>query len=523
MAALTTICVSGFPGDVSTREFKNFCRFLPGFEDAQVTKNLTFFVKFQTARHAQTAVQTLNGAPFDVDNPVLVLTAAVAKRELASALTTITVLGVTAKGLEQEKLSAWFRRRPGFAKLQVNERIDAVFVKFDTPEAAEQAVHDANVEELGAEWARRNLDDDRTDVAQSAEIAHTAQSRTASGEVLSTIAVLGVKGRGFEQSDLSVWFQGRPGYLKLQVNDRIDAIFVKFDTSETADRAIQDAQAEGVSAEWARRNLDDERLAAVGVRTHEVAGWTDGEGLDRSVRQRVDGDLDTIAFLGIQASGYRQADIISWISQRPGYVTQKSNGRIDGAFAKFASRALAARALHDANAQGLCAEWARRNLDAELDTITVLSMRSKGLQRAELQEWFVRRPGFLGLKLNDKIDSMFIKFVSTVAADRAIHDAVAEGISAEWARRNLDDPDQVPGRVGNPDFLDTIAILGITAKGRNPEEVQRWLEQSAGFVKLKMNAKVDGIFAKFASAAEAEQVIRGGVGYGAEWAHRNLD
>lgn len=328
-----------------------------------------------------------------------------------------------------------------------------------------------------------------------------------------------------------------------QVNDRIDAIFVKFDASETADRAIQDAQAEGVSAEWARRNLDDERPAAVGVRTHEVAGWTDGEGLDRSVRQRVDGDLDTIAFLGIQASGYRQADITSWISQRPGYVTHKSNGRIDGAFAKFASRALAARALHDANVEGLCAEWARRNLDAEefvfvkvepplpapwrgkaeLDTITVLSMRSKGLQRAELQEWFVCRPGFLGLKLNDKIDSMFIKFVSTVAADRAIHDAVAEGISAEWARRNLDDPDQVHGRVGNPDFLDTIAILGITAKGRNTEEVQRWLEQSAGFVKLKMNAKVIGIFAKFASAAEAEQVIRGGVGYGAEWAHRNLD
>ena len=51
------------------------------------------------------------------------------------------------------------------------------------------------------------------------------------------------------------------------------------------------------------------------------------------------------------------------------------------------------------------------------------------------------------------------------------------------------------------------------------------LEQCSGFMKLKWNDKVNGCFAKFSSAATAEQALRDpqGACFGAEWARRNLD
>lgn len=73
--------------------------------------------------------------------------------------------------------------------------------------------------------------------------------------------------------------------------------------------------------------------------------------------------------------------------------------------------------------------------------------------------------------------------------------------------------------------VDTIAILGVTSKGLDGGAVQQWLEQCSGFMKLKWNDKVNGCFAKFSSAATAEQALRDpqGACFGAEWARRNLD
>jgi hypothetical protein len=307
--------------------------------------------------------------------------------------------------------------------------------------------------------------------------------------------------KGFEPENLSAWFRSRPGFLKLQVNERIDAIFVKFETAEGAEWAIRDAGAEGMAVDWARRNLDDERQVVATpafqlptapraleyVHTSGVGclnGLTDaGHDVDaRPLKRPRAEEVDTIVVMGIRAGGIRQGDLISWLSQRPGFVTHKSNERIDGVFVKFASSVDAARALHDANAEGYGADWAHRNLDvdeyitvkvepstvqapwrtgpvgtapfpaacagggalggAELDTVAVVGMRAKGYKQEDLQEWFSRRPQFVGLKLNVRVDSMFLKFASAAAADQAIRDANAEGISAEWARRNLDDPDQ---------------------------------------------------------------------------------
>merc|ERR1712151_953392 len=73
-----------------------------------------------------------------------------------SELDTLVVLGLQSKGLKQEKIQQWFHRCPGFLKLQVNERHDAIFVKFDAPKLADQALEDANRIGFGAEWARRN-------------------------------------------------------------------------------------------------------------------------------------------------------------------------------------------------------------------------------------------------------------------------------------------------------------------------------------------------------------------------------
>merc|ERR1711974_100641 len=68
-----------------------------------------------------------------------------AKRHRTSDnLDTICVLGLTEKGLTHCDIHQWFQHRPDFVALQVNERIDALFVKFANGTAAEQAMHDAN-------------------------------------------------------------------------------------------------------------------------------------------------------------------------------------------------------------------------------------------------------------------------------------------------------------------------------------------------------------------------------------------
>jgi len=211
--------------------------------------------------------------------------AGVGPRPPTEELKTITVLGMRDKGLAQEELQNWFQQRPGFLTLQVNERIDGMFVKFASSVFAEQAIQDAEVMQLNAEWARRNLDDDASARFLAPAGAHSAfagtihpapapaavfgggvpafggpplkrQRPAVGGGDLDTICILGMAEKGIVFEELQAWFQQRSGFVALQVNERINGAFVKFNSHELAEQAIVDANAMNYGAEWARRNLD---------------------------------------------------------------------------------------------------------------------------------------------------------------------------------------------------------------------------------------------------------------------------
>jgi len=213
-------------------------------------------------------------------------------------LMTLAVLGLRDRGLDVDEVQQWFLNRPGYVNLQWNDRIGGIFVRFSSFVDADRALHDAGARGYGAEWARRNLDDDRGAAtawpparfpaqpqAYGAQQAHrTLQAHGAPqaygapsfhgaapyqqggpppkrprgivGE-LATIAVLGfnVKQGSFPDS-LQDYFRSKVGFVALQMNDRVDGLFVKFATAALAEQAMSEANAINLGAEWARRNLD---------------------------------------------------------------------------------------------------------------------------------------------------------------------------------------------------------------------------------------------------------------------------
>merc|ERR1719482_1321296 len=135
---------------------------------------------------------------------------------------------------------------------------------------------------FGAEWARRNLDDDIGSKATSSGMqpasaqyggasapspfavatgygAPAAGSRGGS-EQLVTITVLSMREKGLQREEMQQWFTAQPGFIAMQVNERIDGMFVKYSTQQQAQQVMNDGnQRFGFGAEWARRNLDDDR------------------------------------------------------------------------------------------------------------------------------------------------------------------------------------------------------------------------------------------------------------------------
>eukprot|EP00746_Dinoflagellata_sp_MGD_P073191 gnl/MRDRNA2_/MRDRNA2_297169_c0_seq1.p1 gnl/MRDRNA2_/MRDRNA2_297169_c0~~gnl/MRDRNA2_/MRDRNA2_297169_c0_seq1.p1 ORF type:complete len:128 (+),score=22.42 gnl/MRDRNA2_/MRDRNA2_297169_c0_seq1:60-386(+) len=70
---------------------------------------------------------------------------------------TLAVLSLREKRLTEHALRQEFSQVPGFVMLQYNPRLDGCFIKFTTAEHATRALQAANVLQLGAELAKRNL------------------------------------------------------------------------------------------------------------------------------------------------------------------------------------------------------------------------------------------------------------------------------------------------------------------------------------------------------------------------------
>jgi len=383
---MRTICVVGFPAEVSPRELKNLTRFMTGFEGAHVAfagpgQSSALFVKFVSPEIARNAMDMLHGAPFDMDNPQIILKVEYARREMevrpnsllptqmaalttpmdpmmeqpppqplrtvpatrslppvtmqdgmlkrigltGGELTTVTVLGMKEKGWSAEELVPWFQQRPGFLTLHVNERIDGLFVKFGSGSAAERAIEDANQHNFGAEWARRNLDDDIGPQRQQLQLQQQQQLPPPSGQYVDP--QYGDAGAQFGEMNQMYPTQqpmGQPMGGQPMGGQPMGAPMVQQQMPPPAGGAYSNA------AKRQRSNL---------------------------------GELSTITILGIRDKDLSPEMLQQWFSQKPGFVAMQVNERINGVFAKFATQAQAVGVLEEANAMQWGAEWARRNLD----------------------------------------------------------------------------------------------------------------------------------------------------------------
>lgn len=359
----------------------------------------------------------MGGAPAHYGGPALTgghagYTQAVSASRTGSTggeLVTITILGITEKRLILEDLLSWFQQRPGFVALQVNERIDAIFARFVTSVFAEQAIHDANAMNFGAEWARRNLDDDlgqKNAVAANTFVApapaqygglNTPMGNSAGygpappgprgSDSLTTLTILGMRDKGLHSEEMKRWFTTQPGFVAMQENERIDGMFVKYTTQGQAQQVITEGnQRFGFGAEWARRNLDDDRGGAGG-------GGGGGGG---------------------------------------------SHGGGGGSFHQFAGAAVASLPQSYPPQGSFGPSKRQRVQTGELDTICILSMKEKGLTPSDVQQWFQELPGFVAMQVNERIDGLFVKFNTKEAAEKALSDSNARSLGSEWARRNLD-------------------------------------------------------------------------------------
>uniref|UniRef100_A0A7S4QHG5 Uncharacterized protein n=2 Tax=Alexandrium monilatum TaxID=311494 RepID=A0A7S4QHG5_9DINO len=218
---------------------------------------------------------------------------------------------------------------------------------------------------------------------------------------------------------------------------------------------MAEAGTQNLGAEWARRNLDEngvppmaapvaaapQPMAAAPVTMYGNLG-DPGQPPAKRAYAVDGGELTTITVLSMREKGLQQGDLEAWFRKRPGYMGLQVNTRLDGLFVRFISAADAEQALIEANNLQYRAEWARRNLDvgkeSELNTITVLGARDKGLTIEQLQQWFQQRPGYAAIKVNERIDGVFVKFNSGAEAAQAMADANEMQFRAEWARRNLD-------------------------------------------------------------------------------------
>lgn len=248
--------------------------------------------------HAQAAIDTLNGQPFDPEAAAYPMTACfegdqaamagmaggggsmgmaapspavpayagggmgganaglmqggVAKRprrdfQRGGTIDTIAVLALADKGIQEHDLHAAFQTLPGFVTFQMS-RIGGAFVKFESPLYAEQAMDSPVALQVGAEMARRNLD------GPGSSFGGPIASQGAPDPSVNTLAIFSYASKGISEETLRQEFAVLPGYVTMQTS-KTGGAFIKFDTHESAAAAIASPIAVQMQTEFARRNM----------------------------------------------------------------------------------------------------------------------------------------------------------------------------------------------------------------------------------------------------------------------------
>jgi len=216
------------------------CRFTPGFEGAHVSfsgpsRNASaLFIKFRTPDQALAAMDSINGAPFDIEVPGATLKAEFARREMEvrQAGTTLPAAPPPPNGYRVPARNV-VPPPPQYRGFSEEPRKRPV----ERPPPPPQEHY-------------------RAAPPPPPQLSPAAAKRLRGGPELDTITILAVREKNLSQDYLHDWFSQRHGFVALHINDRINAVFAKFSSCSAAESALRAANANNFGAEWARRNLD---------------------------------------------------------------------------------------------------------------------------------------------------------------------------------------------------------------------------------------------------------------------------
>jgi len=219
----------------------------------------------------------------------------------------------------------------------------------------------------------------------------------------------------------------------------------------------------------------------------------------------------------------------------------------------------------------------------DIDTVAVLRLAEQALTAETVNETLGIFPGFVVCQYNSKIDACFVKFSGPQAARSGCQRAVAVGLTAQMARRNLAVPGETASVLaaqmtreaswssygtadygswgsspataeggadwwpssgaarsmaseppakrfcpsageGTGELVDTLAVTRVATNGLTPEAVNATFADMDGFVATQYNERIDGCFVKFRdhACAVAARQTAAGTGVPVDLARRSL-
>jgi len=150
---------------------------------------------------------------------------------------------------------------------------------------------------------------------------------------------------------------------------------------------------------------------------------------------------DTIA---CKIDGREEGHLRDFFAQLPGFIDLKFNTKVNGCFVKFADTNMAQVGLQAAHENELNAQFAKRSLEMSSDApanyisgVDTLACKIGGRTKEEFEELMVGVDGFVALTFNDKVGGCFVKFTNPAIAAAALETVQGFGIVGDFAKRNL--------------------------------------------------------------------------------------
>lgn len=184
-------------------------------------------------------------------------------QENPSQVDTVACVGALEAGFDEAALSEFFGNQPGFIQLKENKRMGGGFIKFESPDLANQACAAAQEAGIPADIAKSSmgLPAAHSGAPQAFHQQPPPMPQSMKrprpqnmGEV-DTVASVGAADVGFDELSLQSFFANLPGFLAFKPNPRMGGGFAKFESASMASDACVAAEAEGVPAAIAKSSM----------------------------------------------------------------------------------------------------------------------------------------------------------------------------------------------------------------------------------------------------------------------------